>query len=229
MSPLNSNNLPNEVTECHQIILQMQEQMQSMQGQLEALLRARYGSKVESIPPGQLRLFESADEEQEEELPVLQSETGLKSHGRKRISKALPRVPQIYDISESDIPCPGCGDDRPVIGEEKSEQYDYSPASIKVIEHIRLKRACRSCAEHVVIAPRPPSVIEKGMTHEASIFTEAEKTICESDYCDFCFFKQILALVWLCELRSLGCSLRASGVAGIQSHGGKCGKCRPSY
>jgi transposase len=163
MSPLNSNNLPNEVTECHQIILQMQEQMQSMQGQLEALLRARYGSKVESIPPGQLRLFESADEEQEEELPVLQSETGLKSHGRKRISRALPRVPQIYDISESDIPCPGCGDDRPVIGEEKSEQYDYSPASIKVIEHIRLKRACRSCAEHVVIAPRPPSVIEKGM------------------------------------------------------------------
>jgi transposase len=164
VSPLNSNNLPNEVTECHQIILQMREQMQSMQGQLEALLRARYGSKVESFTPGQLRLFEDATEHtQEAEVLIAPNETVSKAHGRKRISKDLPRDPRVYDVSASEIPCPGCGEDRQVIGEEKSEQYDYSPASIKVIEHIRLKRACRSCAEHVVIAPRPASVIEKGM------------------------------------------------------------------
>lgn len=135
-----------------------------MQGQLQALLRARYGSKVESIPPGQLRLFEGMTENAEEvEVPVAPNETVSKSHGRKRISKALPRVPQVYDVSASEIPCPGCGEDRQIIGEEKSEQYDYSPASIKVIEHIRLRRACKSCAEHVIIAPRPASVIEKGM------------------------------------------------------------------
>lgn len=135
-----------------------------MQGQLQALLRARYGSKVESIPPGQLRLFEGMTENAEEvEVPVAPNETVSKSHGRKRISKALPRVPQVYDVSASEIPCPGCGEDRQIIGEEKSEQYDYSPASIKVIEHIRLRRACKSCAEHVIIALRPASVIEKGM------------------------------------------------------------------
>lgn len=135
-----------------------------MQGQLQALLRARYGSKVESIAPGQLRLFEGMTENAEEvEVPVAPNETVSKSHGRKRISKALPRIPQVYDVAASEIPCPGCGEDRQIIGEEKSEQYDYSPASIKVIEHIRLRRACKSCAEHVIIAPRPASVIEKGM------------------------------------------------------------------
>ena len=52
---------------------------------------------------------------------------------------------------------------REVIGEETSEQYDYSPASIHIIEHVRLKRACKSCAEHVVVAPKPASVIDKGL------------------------------------------------------------------
>lgn len=51
--------------------------------------------------------------------------------------------------------------DEEVIGEEVSEQYDYSPASIRVIEHVRLKRACRACGEHVAIAEKPKEVLER--------------------------------------------------------------------
>jgi len=164
VTKLNQSELPSEVTECHQLILQMQVQMQSMQGQLDALLRARYGSKVEKVDFGQLRLFEESTPQAESVVePQSTHSIEVKAHGRKRISKELPREQREYDVEKDNIPCPGCKRDREIIGKETSEQYDYSPASIKVIEHIRLKRACKHCAEHVVLAEKPKAVIEKGM------------------------------------------------------------------
>ena len=40
---------------------------------------------------------------------------------------------------------------------------EFVPASFKVIEHVRLKYACRRCQEHVAIAAKPPQPIEKGL------------------------------------------------------------------
>ncbi len=42
----------------------------------------------------------------------------------------------------------------------------YSPASIQIIEHVRIKRACKQCAENVIVASKPASVIEKGLATE---------------------------------------------------------------
>jgi transposase len=36
---------------------------------------------------------------------------------------------------------------RHVIGQEISEQLDYVPAKVTVIEHVRIKYACPSCEE----------------------------------------------------------------------------------
>lgn len=44
------------------------------------------------------------------------------------------------------------------------EQLEYSPAELKVIEHIGMKYACRQCEEHVAIAARPPPPIAKGLS-----------------------------------------------------------------
>ena len=156
--------VPEDLEQCQELIVQMHEQMQGMQAQLDLLLRARFGKKSESIPVGQLRLFadEPEDEEQVPETDVSE-ESGAtgRSHGRRKPAKELPRVRQVYDLAESEQACPACQKTREVIGEEVSEQYDYSPASIRVIEHVRLKRACRACGEHMAIAEKPKEVLEK--------------------------------------------------------------------
>jgi len=59
---------------------------------------------------------------------------------------------------------------RHVIGRETSEQLDYIPAQVSVIEHVRLKYACRACEQNaaesgpqIVVADKPSSPIEKGL------------------------------------------------------------------
>ena len=52
---------------------------------------------------------------------------------------------------------------RPEIGVETSRQYDYKPAEIFVIEHQRVKYACKCCQGEVVIAPKPPQPIDRGL------------------------------------------------------------------
>ncbi len=160
--------VPEDLQQCQQMIVQMFEQMQSMQGQLDSLLRARYGKKGETVPVGQLRLFGDEAEASEEELPapVETAVQVVRAHGRKKPSRELPRVQRLHDVPEGERMCPGCHGMREVIGQETSEQYDYSPASIQIIEHVRIKRACRQCAEHVVIASKPATVIEKGLATE---------------------------------------------------------------
>lgn len=59
---------------------------------------------------------------------------------------------------------------RQVIGSETSEQLDYEPARVKVIEHVRLKYACKACeakaaptGPQIVVAAKPFWPIEKGL------------------------------------------------------------------
>ena len=59
--------------------------------------------------------------------------------------------------------CPECGDMRHEIGVQTTEQYDYKPAEVFVVEHQRVKYACRCCAGHVAIAPKPPQPLDKGL------------------------------------------------------------------
>jgi transposase len=59
---------------------------------------------------------------------------------------------------------------REVIGQEVSEQLDYEPATLTVIEHVRLKYGCRSCEQQaaedgpqIVTAEKPLTPVEKGL------------------------------------------------------------------
>ena len=47
--------------------------------------------------------------------------------------------------------------------EETSEQLDYRAASPFVVEHVRVKLACRHCQGHVAVADKPPQPIERGL------------------------------------------------------------------
>ena len=84
-------------------------------------------------------------------------------HGRKPLPKGLERRPKVHDVPSEQLPSPDCGTVRTRIGEEIREQLEFVPASLIVIEHVRPKYACKECQGNVIIAPRLPEPIEKGL------------------------------------------------------------------
>jgi transposase len=57
----------------------------------------------------------------------------------------LPREPRHHQLSEAERVCPNCGKVRIDIGTDRSEQLDYRPASLIVIEHFVHKYTCPCC------------------------------------------------------------------------------------
>ena len=74
--------------------------------------------------------------------------------GRQIDTSNLPRDVCQHDLAETDKTCCDCGRDLHCIGEDRSEQLDYIPAQIKVIEHVTPKYACRAC--HTVRQAKKP-------------------------------------------------------------------------
>ena len=140
--------------------------------QLENLKRQHFGPASEKCadPPGQQLLFElPARPAPCDAEPV--SETLVTTHiepkkhggGRKPLPKDLPRERIEHTLPESERACSCCGETMQPFGEESSEQLEYIPASFKVIEHARVKYACKRCQEKPAIAPPPDKVIDKGL------------------------------------------------------------------
>jgi transposase len=142
----------------------------TLQHQLEQLLRQRYGKKGERVDPDQLLLFAQEILAQTEPAPPqppspepAATKPKPDGHGRKPLPASLPRKRIVHDVAIAERACPECGEERRKIGEEVREQLEYVPASLLVLQHVRPKYACKSCAAHVVIAPRLPDPIEKGL------------------------------------------------------------------
>jgi len=161
----------------------------SLQHQLQNLLRRHFGRSAEKIDPKQMLLFQSlleqlapetkpADATADAATANAPAESAAASsaappksgHGRRKLPRDLPRRTVLHDLPENEKPCPCCGTPRHVIGREVSEQLEYVPARLTVIEHVRLTYACRQCEQsvaesgaQVVTADKPSSPIEKGL------------------------------------------------------------------
>ena len=70
-----------------------------------------------------------------------------KKRGRKLLSAALPRIEVLHDLPETKKVCAADGTALQRIGEETSEQLDYIPAEVRVLQHIRPKYACPCCRD----------------------------------------------------------------------------------
>jgi transposase len=105
----------------------------------------------------------SAAASTDDATPEQKTSTQRKGHGRRELPAHLPREQQRYELPPEERTCPCCGEQRAEIGSETSEQLEYIPASYKVIEHIRVKYACRHCEEHIALGPKPPQPVEKGL------------------------------------------------------------------
>lgn len=166
---MNKDDLPDDALALKEMIVLLQEEIERLKEQAKLFLAHRFGRKSEKIHPGQLelQLFDEpciADSEinladLDEELTITYKR---KKSGRPALPKNLPRETITHDLSEAEKIC-ACGHELHCIGEEKSEQIDFVPAKIKVIEHVRPKYACRACQEGVKIAAMPKLPIPKSI------------------------------------------------------------------
>ena len=167
---------PNDLTLCHQIIAEqqstigeLQRELQQVKHYVERLLRSKYGPHAERVDPNQLPLFQPdelldhvAKHEAVDESPVVH-EHRRRGGGRGPLPAHLSREVVEHDLADAERLCPCCGETRQRIGYATSEQLEFVPAVLKVIEHRRWKYACRHCEEQVAIAPVPNKPIAKGL------------------------------------------------------------------
>jgi len=148
-----------------------------VQQRLDALLRRLYGPRPTAVNPEQLLLFaDDADnavspptapppsppaDVDEDDTPSRRGQS--KPHGRRRPPEHLRREAKRYELTVAERACPECGQERQPIGIETTEQYDYKPAEVFVIAHQQIKYACKCCEGHVVLAPKPPQPLDKGL------------------------------------------------------------------
>ena len=166
--------LPNDVAtlvalvrEQHATIAALSGEVDQLKHYVERLLRERYGPRSEKLDPNQMLLFGS-DNDVPPVAPRDEHSITIKEHERqkrrsRKLPDSLPRERVEHDLSDADKLCPGCGDVRQRIGNETSTQLDFVPASLKVIEHVRYKYACKCCEGYVAIAAAPAKPIEKGI------------------------------------------------------------------
>lgn len=174
---MDATRLPNDpallkelVSQQHSTIESLTSKLAQLEHYVAQLVRARFGPRSEKLDPNQLALFELIGEASEESVPTVAPivETPVKEHvrhggGRSVLPADLPRERIEHDLSEAEKQCPGCGQLRERIGSETSEQLEYVPAQLKVIEHVRWKYACRACQEHVAVAVPAAKPIERGL------------------------------------------------------------------
>jgi transposase len=149
---------------------QAQHERDGVQHRLDQLLRRLYGPKAERFDPNQPWLFAdltAAPEPTPAAAPppdeAADPPAKRPGHGRKPLSKDLPRRRQEHSLPEAQRLCPCCGGLCTKFGEDISEQLDYQPASLFVWQHVRFKYACPQCHDHVTAAPVPVAVIDKGL------------------------------------------------------------------
>ncbi len=152
-------------------ITQLKQQYQHILEQFRLAQQKQFGKSSE-VNHDQLGLFNEVEQLDEEiSSDVARQETVTYSRNKPRRSplpKDLPREVVVHDIEEADKVCDGCGNDLHKMGEDKSEQLEFIPAQIKVIEHVRPKYSCRHCEQHgsevkIKIAPVPASAIPKSI------------------------------------------------------------------
>lgn len=152
------------ITQQTEQISQHKKQIIFLEEYIKAQQLRQFANKSEKVNFNQLAFFDEAkpskDEEKilaaEEEIQVA-SFKRKKTPGRKALPADLPRVPRIYDLTEAEKIC-SCGRELTYITDEKSEQLEYIPAKIFVIQHIKKKYACKQCEETIKTAkmPAPP-------------------------------------------------------------------------
>jgi transposase len=141
-----------------QTIKQLDATIAHLQHQVETLLRQLYGKKSERKSNDK----DKPDTSQNPRIPSQKSSSPF-SKGRQKLSPDLPRRRIVHVLPEDEKACSDCGRLLSKMGEEKSEQYEFIPAQLIVLEHVRPKYVCRPCGGNIKVASMPYLPIDKGL------------------------------------------------------------------
>ena len=162
--------------------------IQVLEARLRKLRIDKYGPGSEKLSDGQLELLElepgvsrkEVQAESQRPPTVAAAKPRQKHPGRQTLPPDLPRVERILPCAPDQCMCPGCGEQREIIGYEESEQLDVEPAKYFVRVTKREKRACSKCEQQgVVSAPLPPRIIEKGLASDQIVIDTLVNKYCD--------------------------------------------------
>ncbi|HEX9525556.1 MAG TPA: IS66 family transposase [Reyranella sp.] len=151
------------------LVAKQQVKIDGLQQQLDQLRRRLFGHKSEKLNPNQPLLFPElaaatpSDTAMSPPPPdTTEQPAKRRGHGRNGLNPKLRRDRRVYVLDDDQRRCP-CGGLCEKFGEDISEQLDYIPASLFVIEHVRTKYACPQCHDQVIVAAKPEQPIAKGL------------------------------------------------------------------
>jgi transposase len=157
------------VSEKDSLIALQQARLAFLEEQFRLAKHKLFASQNEAHP-GQGNLFNEAEEIAELELEQTDSEPPKDKLKRKRNTKPfgehITREVVIHDIDEADKVCACCQGELHCMGKDVTEKLVFVPATTKVVEHHRLKYACRGCEQNgtrntIKQAPPVPSILPK--------------------------------------------------------------------
>jgi transposase len=161
--------LERQVDETCSTTEELQRALACLKEEYLALKRLMFGPRRERLPedPNQLHLFDApviapAEAADAAEAEPASSRKRRKGHGRRTIPDHVPRQRVVHDVPADQQVC-DCGRAKAKIGEDVTEQLDYEPGKLSVLQHVYPKYACSCCKNGVTAAERPPSPIEGGL------------------------------------------------------------------
>jgi transposase len=171
LPPTDAEHLPDDVATLKLMVLELlaslherDRDIEGLRHRIHLLLHRLYGPRGERFDPNQLLLFVemAAGQDTAQEVPTeppapTKPQRRCRPHGRRRLPENLPREPRHYELSEAERVCPNCGKVRIDIGTDRSEQLDYRPASLFVVEHFVHKYVCPCCSRRPAPAQRQPA------------------------------------------------------------------------
>jgi transposase len=171
LPPTDAEHLPDDVATLKGMVLELlaslhdrDRNIEGLQHRIHLLLHRLYGPRGERFDPNQLLLFvemvagQDTAQEAPTEPPVpAKPQRRCRPHGRRRLPENLPREPRHHELSEAERVCSGCGQVRIDIGTDRSEQLDYRPASLFVVEHFVHKYVCPCCSRRPTPAQEQPA------------------------------------------------------------------------
>lgn len=174
--------LPDDIEQLKGIIIKLREEVKFLREQFNLARKKIFApsseknqnqlelvfNEAESIVAGDAGTDSDAENSSQEDAVESTEKPSNRKPGRKSLPKTLPREVRIIDVPEEQKICPCCQGALHRAGEERSEQLEYIPASIKVIETLRPQYTCRHCEKNAestpfIIAPVPSSPIPKSI------------------------------------------------------------------
>jgi len=129
-------------------IKKLSDKLNWLEEQIKLGKHKQFAKSSETQTALQLELFDENEEElqqPDEEKQTVVYERKKANRNKKNLDTSLlPRETNIIDLSDEEKIC-ACGHCLEKMGEESKEELVFTPASLKVIEHVRIKYTCKQC------------------------------------------------------------------------------------